>query len=161
MGGREMGYMGPGLPGQRSVASASDRDFVEDQWGIPRGSLRTEVGKGTVDMFSRMAVGEIKACWIICTNPIASVANRMTVLAGLENAELVISQDAYLETETNEYADVLLPAALWAESEGVMVNSERNLTLFQPAVTAPGQALPDWQIIARIACEMGFSEAFT
>jgi NADPH-dependent sulfite reductase flavoprotein alpha-component len=161
MGGREMGYMGPGLPGQRSVASADDRDFVEDQWGIPRGSLHTEVGKGTVDMFSRMAGGHIKACWIICTNPIASVANRKTVLAGLESAELVISQDAFLETETNEYADVLLPAALWTESEGVMVNSERNLTLFQPAVSAPGHALPDWQIIARIACEMGFSEAFT
>lgn len=161
MGGREMGYMGPGLPGQRSVVSADDRAFVEDQWGIPHGTLRTEVGTGTIDMFSRMVEGQIKACWIICTNPIASVANRKTVLAGLENAELVISQDAYRETETNEYADVLLPAALWAESEGVMVNSERNLTLFQPAAKAPGQALPDWQIIARIACEMGYSESFS
>ena len=161
MGGREMGYMGPGLPGQRSVASAADRDFVEDQWGIPRGSLRTEVGTGTVDMFSRVADGQIKACWIICTNPVASVANRKTVLAGLERAELVIAQDAFFETETNEYADVLLPAALWTESEGVMINSERNLTLFQPAVEAPGHAMPDWQIIARISCEMGFSDSFS
>ena len=161
MGGREMGYMGPGLPGQRSVASADDRDFVEEQWGVRRGSLRTEAGTGTVDMFSRMADGQIKACWIICTNPVATVANRKTVLAGLEAAELVISQDAFFETETNQYADVLLPAALWTESEGVMINSERNLTLFQPAVKAPGQALPDWQIIARIACEMGFSESFS
>ncbi len=161
MGGREMGYMGPGLPGQRSVASADDREFVEDQWGIPRGSLRTDVGSGTIDMFSRMADGDIKACWIICTNPVASVANRKTVLAGLESAELVISQDAFSETETNEYADVLLPAALWTEFEGVMVNSERNLTLFRPAVEAPGQALPDWQIIARIACEMGYSDSFS
>jgi sulfite reductase (NADPH) flavoprotein alpha-component len=161
MGGREIGYMGPGLPGQRSVTSAEDRDFVEDQWGVPRGSLRTEVGTGTVDMFSRMADGQIKACWIICTNPVASVANRKTVLAGLESAELVIAQDAFFETETNEYADVLLPAALWTESEGVMINSERNMTLFQPAVKAPGEALPDWQIIARIACEMGFSDLFS
>ena len=161
MGGREMGYMGPGLPGQRAVTSEADRDFVEDQWGIPRGSLRSEVGTGTVDMFSRMASGEIKACWIICTNPVASVANRKTVLAGLERAELVIAQDAFFETETNGYADVLLPAALWTESEGVMINSERNMTLFQPAVVAPGQAMPDWQIIARIACEMGFSDHFS
>ena len=50
---------------------------------------------------------------------------------------------------------------MWTESDGVMVNSERNLTLFQPAVDPPGQALPDWQIIARIACAMGFSEAFS
>ncbi|OBF03067.1 bifunctional nitrate reductase/sulfite reductase flavoprotein subunit alpha [Mycobacterium sp. 852002-10029_SCH5224772] len=161
MGGREMGYMGPGLPGQRSVAAADDRDFVEGVWGIPPGTLRTEVGSGTIDMFSRMADGQIKACWIICTNPVASVANRKTVLAGLERAELVVAQDTFLETETNEYADVLLPAALWTESEGVMVNSERNMTLFQPAVAAPGHAMPDWQIIARIACEMGFAEAFS
>lgn len=161
MGGREMGYMGPGLPGQRSVASAEDREFVEDLWGVPRGTLRTEVGTGTIDMFSRMAAGQIKACWIVCTNPVASVANRKTVLAGLERAELVMVQDAFLETETTEYGDVLLPAALWAESEGVMVNSERNMTLFQPAVPAPSHAMPDWRIIARIACEMGFSEAFS
>ena len=161
MGGREMGYMGPGLPGQRSVASADDREFVEDRWGIPRGTLRADAGTGTVDMFSRMADGRIKACWIVCTNPVASVANRKTVLAGLECAELVVGQDAFLGTETNEYADVLLPAALWTESEGVMVNSERDLTLFQPAVGSPGQALPDWRIIARIACEMGFSDAFS
>jgi sulfite reductase (NADPH) flavoprotein alpha-component len=161
MGGREMGYMGPGLPGQRSVLSAEDREFVEDQWGIPHGSLRTDVSVGVIDMFSRMAEGHIKACWIICTNPVATVANRKTVLAGLESAELVIAQDAYLDTETNEYADMLLPATLWTESDGVMVNSERTLTLHQAAVDAPGQALPDWQIIARIACEMGFSDAFS
>lgn len=160
MGGREMGYMGPGLPGQRAVTSAQDREFVEDQWGIPHGSLRTDVSDGVIDMFSRMADGEIKACWIMCTNPVATVANRKTVLAGLEKAELVITQDAFLQTETNEYADVVLPAALWTESDGVMVNSERNLTLFQQAVDPVGQALPDWQIITRIACEMGFSAAF-
>jgi sulfite reductase (NADPH) flavoprotein alpha-component len=161
MGGREMGYMGPGLPGQRSVTSAEDREFVEEQWRIPRGSLRTDVSDGAIDMFSRMADGEIKACWIICTNPVATVANRKTVLAGLEKAELVITQDAFVENETNEYADVLLPAALWTESDGVMVNSERNLTLFQKAVEPVGQALPDWQIIARIACAMGYSESFS
>lgn len=161
MGGREMGYMGPGLPGQRTVTSTDDREFTEDQWNIPRGSLRTDVSDGVIDMFSLMADGTIKACWIICTNPVATVANRRTVLAGLERAELVITQDAFLETETNEYADVLLPAALWTESDGVMVNSERNLTLFQQAVEPPGQALPDWQIIARMACAMGYSDAFS
>ncbi|MBO0880324.1 MAG: molybdopterin-dependent oxidoreductase, partial [Mycobacterium sp.] len=160
MGGREMGYMGPGLPGQRTTTDEDDRAFVEEQWGIRRGTLRTEAGGGTIEMFSRMANGEIKACWIICTNPVATVANRKTVLAGLEAAELVIAQDAFLETETNEYADVLLPGALWTECDGVMINSERNLTLFQKAVDPPGSALPDWQIIARVAAEMGYADAF-
>ncbi|MGW1202692.1 molybdopterin-dependent oxidoreductase [Streptomyces cyaneofuscatus] len=161
MGGREMGYMGPGLPGQRSVLVEDERAFIEDLWKIPAGSLRTEVGRGTVEMFERMAAGDIKACWIICTNPVASVANRRTVVAGLEAAELVITQDVFAGTETNAYADVVLPATLWAESDGVMVNSERNLTLVQGVLDPPGQALPDWELIARVACAMGFAEGFT
>ncbi|MGE8067749.1 molybdopterin-dependent oxidoreductase [Pseudomonas sp. NPDC089569] len=161
MGGREMGYMGPGLPGQRSVLVDADRAFIEDLWSIPRDSLPRTSGAGTVAMFEQMAAGRIKACWIICTNPVASVPNRRTVIEGLQAAELVITQDAYLDTETNRYADILLPGALWAEAEGVMINSERNLTLMQKAVDAPGEALADWQIIARVACAMGFAGAFT
>ncbi|WP_093863773.1 bifunctional nitrate reductase/sulfite reductase flavoprotein subunit alpha [Streptomyces sp. TLI_053] len=160
MGGREMGYMGPGLPGQRSVLDPAERAFTEELWGLPPGTLRTEVGRGTVEMFSQMAAGEIKACWIICTNPVASVGNRKTVIAGLEAAELVITQDVFADTETNAYADVVLPAALWAETEGVLVNSERGLTLARPAADPAGGALPDWRIIARVACEMGFAEGF-
>ncbi|WP_328723057.1 bifunctional nitrate reductase/sulfite reductase flavoprotein subunit alpha [Streptomyces sp. NBC_00247] len=161
MGGREMGYMGPGLPGQRSVLVDAERAFTEKLWRIPEGSLRTETGRGTVEMFEQLAAGDIKACWIICTNPVASVANRRTVIAGLEAAELVITQDVFAETETNAYADVVLPATLWAESDGVMVNSERNLTLVQGVVDPPGQALPDWRLIAEVARAMGFAEGFT
>ncbi|MET7338834.1 bifunctional nitrate reductase/sulfite reductase flavoprotein subunit alpha [Nonomuraea sp. NPDC005650] len=161
MGGREMGYMGPGLPGQRSVLVEQDRRFVEDLWSIAPGTLRTDVGQGTIEMFSRMAEGEIKACWIICTNPVASVANRKTVIAGLEAAEFVVAQDVFAATETNAYADVVLPAALWAEAEGVMINSERNLTLLRQAVEPAGEALADWRIIARVACEMGFEDGFS
>ncbi|MCO7516341.1 bifunctional nitrate reductase/sulfite reductase flavoprotein subunit alpha [Pseudomonas guariconensis] len=160
MGGREMGYMGPGLPGQRSALVEADRAFVEQRWGLAPGSLRNEGGEGTVALFEHMKAGAVKACWIICSNPVASVANRQQVIDGLRQAELVISQDAFLDTETNRYADILLPAALWAEGEGVMINSERNLTLMPQAVEPPGQSLPDWQIIARIACAMGYAEAF-
>src|SRR4051812_26612833 len=110
MGGREMGYMGPGLPGQRSVLSADDRAFVEDVWEVPPGTIRADVGPGTIEMFERIAAGEIKACWIICTNPVATVANRSSVIRGLEAAELVITQDTYAATATNHYADVVLPA---------------------------------------------------
>ncbi|MER5898090.1 bifunctional nitrate reductase/sulfite reductase flavoprotein subunit alpha [Streptomyces sp. NPDC001876] len=162
MGGREMGYMGPGLPGQRSVLVDEDRVFVEELWGLEPGTVRKDgSGKGTIDMFQRMADGDIKACWIICTNPVASVANRRTVIEALETAELVITQDVFADTETNAYADVVLPGALWSESEGVLINSERNLTLARPAVDPPGEALADWRIIARIACEMGYADAFT
>ena len=161
MGGREMGYMGPGLPGQRSALVADDRQFIEQLWALAPGAIRAEAGDGTVAMFEQMKAGAIKACWIICTNPVASAPNRQTVIEALQAAELVITQDAYLDTETNRYADILLPGALWAEAEGVMINSERNLTLMQAAVQPPGDTLPDWQLIARVACAMGYSEAFS
>ncbi|WP_432487361.1 molybdopterin-dependent oxidoreductase [Kineococcus sp. SYSU DK018] len=160
MGGREMGYMGPGLPGQRSVLVEEDRAFTEDVWGLPRGTIRPDAGTGTIDVFERMAAGEVKACWIVCTNPVASVANRRTVIEGLEAADLVICQDAFADTETTAYADVLLPAALWAESTYVTVNSERTLTLLPQAVDAPGDALPDWKLIAMVATALGYGEAF-
>jgi anaerobic selenocysteine-containing dehydrogenase len=157
MGGREMGYMGPGLPGQRSVLVEAERDFVEELWELPPGTLRADgVCKGTVDMFQMMAVREIKACWIICTNPVASVANRRTVIEGLEAAEFVVTQDVFGETETNAYADVVLPGAMWTEGEGVFVNSERNLTLTRPVADPPGEAMADWRIIAAVACAMGY-----
>ncbi len=160
MGGREMGYMGPGLPGQRAVTSAEDRTFVETQWGLPDGTIRTDVGPGTIEMFNQLGTGDIKACWIICTNPVATVANRSTVITGLENAELVITQDAYRDTATNRYADIVLPAAMWAESDAVMVNSERNLTLMPQAIPPIGQARPDWELICQVAQHMGFGADF-
>ncbi|HEX2213010.1 MAG TPA: bifunctional nitrate reductase/sulfite reductase flavoprotein subunit alpha, partial [Mycobacterium sp.] len=160
MGGREMGYMGPGLPGQRSVTSAADREFVEMQWGLPSGTIRADVGPGTIDMFGQLAAGQIMACWIICTNPVASVANRSTVIAGLEAADLVITQDAYRDTATNAYADIVLPATLWAESDAVMVNSERTFTLLQQSIPPAGQANPDWQLICEVAAHMGFGDHF-
>ena len=160
MGGREMGYMGPGLPGQRAVFSPADRAFVEDVWGLEPGTIRDEAGAGTIDMFRSMAAGDIKAAWIICTNPVASVANRSTVIEGLEAAELVIVQDVFTETATNAYADILLPATLWVEAEGVMVNSDRTMTLVQRAADAPGDAQPDWLTICRVARAMGFDEGF-
>ncbi|MET9764154.1 bifunctional nitrate reductase/sulfite reductase flavoprotein subunit alpha [Streptomyces sp. NPDC006372] len=162
MGGREMGYMGPGLPGQRSVLVADERSFTEEVWELPPGTLRADgAGQGTVEMFRKMAEGEIKGCWIICTNPVASVANRRTVIEGLEAAEFVVTQDVFTDTETNAYADVVLPGAMWTEAEGVFVNSERNLTLAQHAADPPGEAMADWRIIAEVACAMGYEKGFS
>jgi sulfite reductase (NADPH) flavoprotein alpha-component len=148
--------MGPGLPGQRSALDAADRAFVEDRWGLPAGTIRAEAGAGTVDMYRRMTDGDIRAAWIMCTNPVASVANRASVIAGVQRAELVVVQDAFTGVETAEYADVVLPAALWAEADGVMVNSERTLTHCGAAMAPPGEAMPDWQLICRVATAMGY-----
>lgn len=160
MGGREVGYLSHGLPGQRTVTNETDRRFMEALWRLQPGAIPAQPGPDAISLFRKLAEGAIKAVWIICTNPVASLPNRQQVIDGLTTAELVISQDVFFETETHRYADILLPGALWAEAEGVMVNSERTLTLMRKAVEPPGRALPDWQILAGVACEMGYTEAF-
>ncbi|KGI68727.1 bifunctional nitrate reductase/sulfite reductase flavoprotein subunit alpha [Mycolicibacterium rufum] len=160
MGGREMGYMGPGLPGQRMVFSTEDRAFVEAQWQVDPGTIRSDAGPGTVEMFRRVAAGDIKAVWVICTNPVVSVANRDTVVTGLRAAELVIVQDAYSDTATTRFADIVLPATLWAETDAVMVNSDRTLTLLAQSVPPAGDARPDWELICGVADHLGYGEHF-
>ena len=160
MGGREVGYMSHALPGQRVVTSEEDRAFIEQLWGVPDKTIGAEPGLDAVSLFQKMEAGEVKAVWIIGTNPIASIPNRQRVINGLQRAELVIVQDAYHPTETSHYADILLPGAVWAEAEGTMVNSERNITLMQPAVAPPGEARADWWIITQVARQLGFEKAF-
>ncbi|CAM5554923.1 bifunctional nitrate reductase/sulfite reductase flavoprotein subunit alpha [Streptomyces tanashiensis] len=143
MGGREMGYMGPGLPGQRSVLVDDERAFVERLWDIPEGSLRTEAGSGTI--------GDVRRGWPRATsrpagssapNPAASVANRKTVIAGLEAAELVVTQDVFAETETYAYADVVLPAALWRRPTASWSTPSGTSPSSRGVVDPPGRPCP-------------------
>lgn len=160
MGGREVGYMSGGLPGHRSVHSAQDRAEIEALWGVPPGSIRAQPGRPAVDLFKALESGEIKALWIIGSNPVVTMPNRARVRRGLEKAEFVVVQDAYHPTETSAYAHVLLPGAVWAEAEGTMTNSSRMVTLMPRAVLPPADARPDWQIVCEVARRMGFAEAF-
>ena len=160
MGGREVGYLSHTLPGQRAVVNAADRAAVEKIWGVPAGTIQPKPGLAAVEMFQKIETGEVKAVWIIGTNPIASMPNRARIIAALQKAELVIVQDAFHPTETTRYADILLPGALWAEAEGTMVNSERNVTFMPRAVAPPGEAMADWKIISLVAQRMGFEKSF-
>ena len=160
MGGREMGYMGPGLPGQRSVVVGGRPRFVEEQWGLPPGTIRADVGPGTIEMFERTRRRRHQG---LLDHLHESRCHRGESEDGdrrAGSAELVITQDAYETTATNRYADIVLPATLWAESDAVMVNSERNLTLLQASIPPAGQARPDWQLICQVAAHLGFGEHF-
>ncbi|WP_345046874.1 molybdopterin dinucleotide binding domain-containing protein, partial [Microbacterium invictum] len=143
-----------------TVLSAEDRAYMEHAWNLEPGALRAHSGPGTIELFRGMAAGDIKAAWIICTNPVASVGNRSTVIDGLQNTDLVIVQDVYADTATAAYADILLPAALWVESDAVSVNSDRTVSLSARAADAPGDARPDWDLICGVARAMGYAEGF-
>ncbi|OUC07860.1 nitrate reductase, partial [Litorilinea aerophila] len=161
MGGREAGGLAHLLPGYRQVTDPQHRAEVAAHWGIPVERLSPRPGYSALELFEAAAAGKVKALWIMCSNPAASMPNLAQVDEALRRAELVVVQDAYHPTDTSRYAHVLLPAAQWPEKEGVMTNSERRLT-YLPAITPPpGEALPDWQIIARLAHKMGFAQSFT
>ena len=161
MGGREAGGLAPTLPGHRLVADARDRADVEAAWGVPAGSIASRPGVTASEMVEALERGEVKVVWVAATNPVASLPNSERVRAAFAKAELVIVQDAYHPTETGELADVLLPAAQWSERTGTMTNSERRICLLEAVGEAPGEALPDWQIISRVAAALGYAEAFS
>ena len=161
MGGREAGGLAPTLPGHRLVANPEDRAEVEAAWGTPPGSVSSRPGVTASEMVEALERGEVKVVWVVATNPVASLPNSERVRAAFAKAELVVVQDAYHPTETSELADVLLPAAQWSERAGTMTNSERRIGLLEQIGEAPGEALPDWQIISRVAAALGYGEEFS
>ncbi|MXX47681.1 MAG: nitrate reductase [Chloroflexi bacterium] len=160
MGGREQGGLATTLPGHRLVANPTHRAEIEQAWGIPPGSISDRPGVTAIEMVERLERGEIKVVWVAATNPVASLPNSDRVRRAFERAETVIVQDAYQPTETTRIADVLLPAAQWSERGGTMTNSERRICLLEQVSPPPGEALPDWQIICRMAEALGFGDAF-
>jgi len=160
MGGREVGGLSHLLPGYRSVLRPEERAEVAALWGVAADHLSPKPGYPALELFEALAEGKVKAAWILCTNPMASMPEPDLVEKGLRQAELVVVQDAYHPTETTAYADILLPAAQWPEKEGVMTNSERRITHMPKVVDPPGEALPDWEIGVRLARALGFAAAF-
>ncbi|MBM3350412.1 MAG: nitrate reductase [Betaproteobacteria bacterium] len=149
MGGREVGGMANLLSAHRDLAIPEHREEVATFWGVE--SVPATPGKTAVEMFDSLKNDSIKAIWIACTNPAHSMPNLNQVRTSLQHAELVVVQDAYANTDTCQYADVLLPASTWGEKEGTVTNSERRITHVLPAITAPAEARHDWAIMVDFA----------
>jgi assimilatory nitrate reductase catalytic subunit len=153
MGGREVGGMANLLSGHRDLANAEHRAEVARLWNVD--DVPAEPGKPAVEMFDAINSGEIKAVWIACTNPAHSMPDLNKVRDALEKAELVVVQEAFHNTDTAAYADVLLPATTWGEKEGTVTNTERRITHVRPAIKSPGEARNDWDIAVDFARRLG------
>ncbi|HYM55081.1 MAG TPA: molybdopterin-dependent oxidoreductase [Solirubrobacteraceae bacterium] len=162
MGGRESGGLAHLLPGYRTIASAEDRAELRRRWDIPPRApgISPRPGVPASELVDAIERGEVRAVWIVATNPIVSQPDAERFTAALRACELVIVQDAYHPTETGALAHMLLPAASWPEKDGTMTNSERRVSLVQRALQPPGAALPDWEIFARVGRALGHEEAF-
>jgi assimilatory nitrate reductase catalytic subunit len=149
MGGREVGGLANLMSAHRDMANATHRAEVAALWGIE--DVPARPGKGAVEMFQAAADGEIKALWIVCTNPAQSMPDQALVRQALQRCEFVVVQDAYANTATADFADLLLPASSWGEKEGTVTNSERCISRVRAAVPAPGLARADWQVAVDVA----------
>lgn len=154
MGGREVGGLSNMLPAHRVLDNPAHRKEVEAFWGGT--TISDKPGLTATEMFEALNDGRLKAIWIMCTNPLVSLPDARMAEAALQKAKFVVVQEISSKPETVRYADVVLPAAAWTEKEGTMTNAERRITYLQKVNDAPGEALPDAEIICRFAKKMGY-----
>jgi ferredoxin-nitrate reductase len=161
MGGREVGGLAQLLPGYRTVSDPQHRAEVERHWGFAPGAIAPEPGLAVWQQIEAMERGELDLWWVAATNPLVSMPSLDRVRAAVTNCPLVVLSEAYAGTETEAVAHLVLPAAQWSEKEGVMVNSERRVTLCRAFRQPPGEARPDWAIFAELGRRLGFGQQFS
>jgi assimilatory nitrate reductase catalytic subunit len=149
MGGREVGGLANLLSAHRDLANPEHRAEVAQLWGVP--DVPSQPGLTAVELFDAVGRGEIKALWIVCTNPAQSLPDLSKVHAALEQCPFVVVQEVSPNTDTAAYADLLLPAAGWGEKDGTVTNSERCISRSRAAVPPPGEARADWAIAVDFA----------
>ncbi|MEO0472784.1 MAG: molybdopterin-dependent oxidoreductase, partial [Bacteroidota bacterium] len=154
MGGREVGGMSSLLAAHRVQNNPVHRAEVARFWRVD--DLPDKPGLTATQMFDALADGRMKAIWIICTNPMVSLPDARKMEKALGAAPFVVVQDMSNRSDTLDFADMVLPAAGWLEKEGTMTNSDRRISFLPKVLHAPGEALPDAEILWRFAREMGF-----
>ena len=158
MGGREVGGLANQLAAHMEIENDQHRRLVQQFWQSP--GIAQQPGLKAVDLFNAVEEGEIKAVWIMGTNPVVSVPDADKVRMALRKCELVVVSDCMRYTDTTAMGNILLPSLAWGEKDGTVTNSERRLSRQQAFLPGPGEARPDWWIICQVAKGMGFSSAF-
>lgn len=157
MGTREAGFTSS-LPGYRKFESAADREELAQIWGIAAERIPQQRGLAYPDILSAVLKKQIRAVWIIATNPLVSFPNVDVLKQALGELQFLVVQDCFHPTPTTELADLVLPAACWGEKEGTYTNSERRVSKVNAAALPPDEALSDFEIFLRLAEEMGCRE---
>lgn len=158
MGGREVGGLANQLAAHMTFGHESV-DRVGRFWNAK--AMAQREGLKAVDMFDAVSRGDIKALWVMATNPAVSLPRAGFVRDALDKLDLlVISENVTGNDTLRTKAHVLLPAAAWGEKDGTVTNSERRISRQRPFLPLPGEAKPDWWIVSQVAQRMGFADAF-
>jgi assimilatory nitrate reductase catalytic subunit len=158
MGGREVGGLSNQLAAHMNF-TPPDIDRVRRFWKAPR--IATHEGLKAVQMFEAIGRGEIKALWVMGTNPAVSLPDADAVRAAMTRLELfVVSENVRSNDTVNSGAHVLLPAQAWGEKSGTVTNSERRISRQRAFLPPAGESKPDWWIVSEVAKRLGFAAAF-
>lgn len=158
MGGREVGGLANMLACHLDIENAEHNAAVRHFWKAP--AMPVQAGLKAVDMFKAVGDGRIKALWVIHSNPAVTVPDADRVRDAIALCPFVVVSDITADTDTAQLADVLLPAAAWGEKSGTVTNSDRTISRQRDFLPAPGEARPDWWMLADVARRMGWVEAF-
>lgn len=140
------------LPGYQSITDPAARAKFEKAWGV---KLPDNPYLSIIEMEEAAITGDIRAMYIMGDNALAASPDSAAVEKGLRNLEFLVVQDIFM-SDTAKLADVVLPAAAFAEKEGTFTNTERRVQLLNKAVEPPGEARADWQIVCDISTAMGY-----
>jgi predicted molibdopterin-dependent oxidoreductase YjgC len=138
--------------GYQQVGDAATQKRLAEVWGRKPPS---EPGLTIVEMMYAAGAGRVKGMVIMGENPMVSDPNLNHVEEALNSLDFLVVQDIFL-TETAKLADVVLPAASFAEREGTFTNTERRVLLINKAVDPPGKARPDWEILCDLSTRLGY-----
>ncbi len=157
MGTREAGFTSS-LPGYRKYENPEHRRQLASLWQIDVEDIPKKRGLAYPDIIDAAVAGRIKALWFIATNPVVSFPNYALLTQALRNVEFLVVQDGFHPTPTSDFADLVLPAAIWGEKEGTYTNSERRISKVNRILASPGESRPDFDIFLDIAARLGVRE---
>jgi len=140
------------FPGYQKVDMPPARERFEREWGV---SLSGKIGLTATEMTDAAIRGTLKAMYIMGENPVLSDPDMKHTIKALESLEFLVVQDIFL-TETAELADVVLPAACFAEKDGTFTNTERRVQRVRKAVNPPGDAREDLWVTTELSRRFGY-----
>lgn len=145
---------------QKVIDEAAQKKFA-DAWKFPDGIAKGENGYEVTTLMNVLTdkPGEIKCLYIMGENPMISDPDLTHVGHAMKTLDFLVVQDIFLN-ETAQLANVVLPAACYAEKDGTQTSTERRVQMWRKAQNPPGEAKGDWEIIASIAKSMGYADQF-
>lgn len=158
-GGREHGHKCDQLPGNRDITNPEHRQYIAKVWGVEEKEIPGK-GLSAFEIIDAIHRDEIKGLISICFNPLVSLPNSNYVRAALEKLEYFVAIDFFL-SETAHHADIVMAGSLHEEEEGTVTTAEGRVVRIRAAVTPPGKARKDSDIIMELAKRLGAEDKFT